>query len=90
MREAHHLHPTVMVGKHGVTPSVTEELRENLELRELVKIKFVDYKDEKQELFHYLCRETQAEEVQIIGNIGVAYKRQEDPEKRKYHGIPAE
>lgn len=87
-REAHHLRPTVMVGKNGVTPSVTEALKEHLAHHELVKIKFIDYKDEKQELMDYLCRETEAEQVNILGNIGIAFKRQEDPEKQKYPGIP--
>ncbi len=88
MREAHSLHPTVMVGKQGVTESVTAAVQDQLYHHELVKIKFLEFKDEKQELVNELARRTDSERVAVIGNIGILYRRNEDPQKRIYRGIP--
>jgi len=35
------LKPTIWVGKHGVTPEVAGEIRAQLEVREMIKIKWL-------------------------------------------------
>src|ERR1700704_813291 len=36
---AHHLHPVVAIGQHGLTPSVLREIDVNLRAHELIKVR---------------------------------------------------
>ena len=90
LREAHLLKPAVLVGKQGLTEGVVQAVRESLDRHELVKIKFNDFKENKRELLESIVRQTDAETVSVIGNVGIIYRRNEDPSKRVYHGIPLE
>lgn len=82
-RQAHHLKPTVYVGKQGVTPTVIKTTDEVLTAQELIKVKYVDRKDEKRELTDTLAGETQAQIVGILGNIATLYRQHPDEEKRR-------
>lgn len=39
------LKPTIWVGKHGVTPEITAEIRSQLEKKEVIKIKWLKNAD---------------------------------------------
>jgi RNA-binding protein len=82
-RQAHHLKPTVYVGKQGVTPTVVRTTDEVLLAQELIKVKYVDRKDEKKALTDTLAGETQAQVVGILGNIATLYRQHPDEEKRR-------
>ncbi|MCC6793765.1 MAG: ribosome assembly RNA-binding protein YhbY [Candidatus Hydrogenedentes bacterium] len=82
-RQAHHLKPTVYVGKQGVTPTVVKTTDEVLLAQELIKVKFNDRKDEKRELSDTLAGETQAQVVGILGNIATLYRQHPEEEKRR-------
>ncbi len=90
LREAHSLHPTVMIGKMGLTEAVLQAVRESLLNHELIKVKFLDFKQQKHELTDIMSEKADAEKVGMIGNIAILYRRNDDPEKRVYHGIPRE
>ncbi len=90
MREAHNLSPLVMIGKQGLTEAVIQAARESIHNHELIKVKFLDFKEERNDLLDRLAEQTGSERVTMIGNIGILYRRNEDPEKRVYHGIPRE
>lgn len=77
------LSPVVIVGQNGVTKSLIEKTAQELEIHELIKVKFNDFKDDKRELTETICNECSALLVRIIGNVAILYKEQEDPEKRK-------
>ncbi|MDC7124711.1 MAG: YhbY family RNA-binding protein, partial [Spirochaetales bacterium] len=47
---AHEINPQVMVGGNGLTEAVINQTDEMLEQHELVKIRFQDYKNSKDEL----------------------------------------
>ena len=47
---AHSLRPVVQAGKNGITPELLRAVDEALEHQELIKVKFVDFKEEKKEL----------------------------------------
>ena len=83
-REAHSLKPLVYVGKAGVTDEVVRALDEALGHHELVKVKFNGHKDEKQPLSRELAGRTSSALVSVIGNIAVIYRRNEDPDLRRY------
>ena len=66
--KAHHLHPVVSVGQHGLTPSVLHEIDINLMAHELIKVKvFADVREERDALLERICTELDAAPVQHIG-----------------------
>lgn len=80
---AHHLDPVVYVGQKGVTNDLVTALKSALDSHELIKVKFVDSKDEKKEICETLCKKTNSHLAGIVGNIAILYKQNPDPEKRK-------
>lgn len=80
---AQKIEPTVFIGKNGFTSAVAEQLKRELNNHELVKLKFVDFKDERQALSLEMAQQLGAELVRIIGNVAVFYKESEIPEKRR-------
>ena len=61
-RMAQVLRPVVQIGKNGLTDQVHTTVDQELNTHELIKVKFVDFKDEKKELTEELvaCLELQA------------------------------
>ncbi|MCQ2612984.1 MAG: ribosome assembly RNA-binding protein YhbY [Treponemataceae bacterium] len=80
---AHPLSPVVIVGGNGVTEGVTGMVDSTLAVHELIKIKFNEYKDEKQELSAQLAEDCNATLVRVIGNVAIMYRPAEKPEDRK-------
>ena len=48
--QAHELKPVVIIGQAGVTDGVMGKIAESLKAHELIKIKFNEYKEDKQKL----------------------------------------
>jgi RNA-binding protein len=82
-REAHSLKPVVQIGKQGLTESVQASTEQALSARELIKIKFLDFRDQKQELAEDLAGAVGGMLISVIGNIAILYREQPDPAKRK-------
>ena len=80
---AHALKPIVTIGKNGVTDGVRAELDNALEISELLKIKFTDFKEEKETLTADLAASSGAALVGMIGHIAILYRTHPEPEKRK-------
>ena len=82
---AHGMKPLVFVGQKGLTPTVTKAVDGSLEKHELIKVKFIDFKekDQKKEMVGVIEKETGSELVGMIGHIAIFYRQQRDPEKRK-------
>ncbi|HOE71384.1 MAG TPA: ribosome assembly RNA-binding protein YhbY [Deltaproteobacteria bacterium] len=80
---AHSLRPVVQAGKNGITPELLRAVDEALEHHELIKVKFVDFKEEKKELTEEIAERTSSEAVGLIGNVAILYRRQPDEKKRK-------
>ena len=83
-KAAHDLQPVVIVGGAGLTDGVVQMTAASLTAHELIKVKFNEYKDEKQELTADLCTKTDATLVRIIGNVAILYKEAEKEEDRKF------
>ena len=81
----HGTKPVVFVGQKGISPAVTSAVDDALEKHELIKVKFVDFKekDRKTEIAVAIEKETASELVGMIGHIAIFYRRQKDPKKRK-------
>ena len=75
-RLGHALHPIVLVGRQGLTPGVTEELRLALEHHELVKLRArAGSREGRDAILQELARLTGSEFVYRIGNVGLFYKK---------------
>jgi RNA-binding protein len=81
---AHTLKPTVFVGQKGAVASVVKALDEALDKHELIKVKFVEFKEkaQKEDILAVLEQKACAERVGMIGHVATLYRQQKDPEKR--------
>lgn len=76
---AHSLNPVVMVGQHGLKPSVLEEISQALDHHQLIKVKLsVGDRELRDEMLAQIIPYSQAQLVQRIGNIAVLYRRNPD------------
>ena len=73
-KEAHTLKPVIMVGKNGVTPELTAAVDTALTDHELIKIKFLDFKEDRRALSSSMASSVKAEVVSVIGNIAILYR----------------
>lgn len=80
---AHHLDPVVMIGKQGLTDGIIAATVKALDAHELIKVRFLDFKDEKQGLTDQLATATSSEVAGIIGHIAILYREHPDPDKRR-------
>ncbi|MBW2569998.1 MAG: YhbY family RNA-binding protein [Deltaproteobacteria bacterium] len=82
---AHGMKPLVFVGQKGISPALTEAVDESLKKHELIKVKFIDFKEksQKEEISCVIEKETTSELVGMIGHIAIFYRQQKNPEKRK-------
>lgn len=81
--QAHELKPVVIIGQAGVTDGVIGKIEESLKAHELIKIKFLEYKEQKMELSEEICKTCEAQLVRVIGNIAILYKENEEKESKK-------
>lgn len=82
---AHALKPVVFVGQKGFTQSLVDVMDDALDHHELVKVKFVDFKEKetKLALIEQIEKSVCCEMVGLVGHIATFFRQQSDPEKRK-------
>jgi RNA-binding protein len=68
------LHPAVKLGKAGMSDTFLAALDEALRHRELVKIKFDEFKGEKKTLAPLIAEKTRSRLVSRVGNTAVYYR----------------
>lgn len=83
-KEAHNLSPVVIIGGSGVTDGLINMVDQTLSSHELIKVKFNDYKDEKQELTNTILEKTDSTLVRLIGNVLILYRPAKDIDNQKY------
>lgn len=82
---AHHYQPIMQIGKSGITENFIKTFDDALEAHELVKVSVLpSYNDKKNNFCDELCKNTNCDLVQIIGNQLIFYResRKKDKEKR--------
>jgi len=72
---AHDLKPVAYVGQHGLSDAVVKDIDRALDDHELIKVRFVDYKDEKKLLSDTIARRTGAALLGIKGHLACFYRR---------------
>ena len=83
--QAHHFESVVLIGKHGITDGTIESIDRVLEARELIKIKFREFKDEKLSLSEKITELTNSQVVGVIGHTVIIFRQNPDSDKRQIH-----
>jgi len=79
---ANRLEALIIIGKQGATDSVIRATAAELEAHELIKVRFNEFKDEKDALAEKIAAATGSEIVGRIGHVVVLYREHPEPEKR--------
>ena len=80
---AQRMDATLKVGRAGLSESFLQTVRETLAHRELIKVKFDEFKEQKKTLARELAEKTESRLVTLIGNVAVLYRQNPNPEKRR-------
>ncbi len=80
---SHDINPSVMLGAKGMTEALVKQTDEMLEQHELIKVKFVDYKESRDELSRKLAEASDAQLIRVIGNTAILFRSARKPENRK-------
>ncbi len=73
--KAHHLHPVVSIGQHGLTPAVLREIDVNLKAHELIKIRVFDgERATRAGLMSEICTALGAAPVQYLGKLLIVWR----------------
>lgn len=72
---AHHLTPVVIVGQHGLSEGVLNEVDLSLEAHELIKVRLnAGDREERDAMIAKLIESASAELIQSIGHVAVFYR----------------
>lgn len=80
---AHSMKPSVIIGKEGASESCINSINNTLKSKELIKVKFNSFKDEKKSIAKQIGDSCNAVIVGQIGNILILFKQSSDSSKRK-------
>ena len=73
--QAHHLNPVVMLGQHGLTAAVMQEVEIALDSHELIKIRISGAdREDRAAIVARIGQDARAEVVQTIGHVAVLYR----------------
>lgn len=74
--KAHKLNPIVFIGNKGLTDNIKTEVDRALTDHELIKIRIQESdRAQRHELFQEICQTARAEAIQMIGGIGIIYRK---------------
>ena len=80
---AANLEPVFQIGKAGLTPEVTEAVRETFNTRELVKLAVLkNCMEDPRQIAGFIADRTGSSVVQVIGRKIVLYKESKDHKKK--------
>ncbi|MDD2720096.1 MAG: YhbY family RNA-binding protein [Gallionella sp.] len=85
---AHQLKPTVIIGNAGLSESVLREIAKTLELHELIKIRVMAERADREAILTEICGQLDAAAVQHIGKILVIFKANPDLHKIAIKQMP--
>jgi RNA-binding protein len=82
---AHGLKPVVFIGQKGFSGSVEKAIDDALDKHELIKVKFIDFKEKsrKKEILNIIQKNAVCEEVGMVGHVATIFRRHKETEKRK-------
>ncbi len=80
--QAQRVKATLKVGKEGISPQFLNALDDALKHREVVKVKFDEFKEQKKELAPQLAEKSGSALVTRVGNVVVLYRPKPEEEER--------
>lgn len=78
------LEPVVRLGHQGVSAEFLAELNRMLDKDELVKVRFIDFKDQRKTLSPEIAEKSASLLVGMVGHTALYFRQQQDPAKRHY------
>ncbi len=72
---AQELDAVAQVGKAGLTPALTAEVDRALTDHELIKVRFMAHRLERETMVRELAEATSSDIIQVIGNVVVLYRQ---------------
>ena len=72
--KAHDLDPVAHIGKFGVTPESLANIDKALTDHQLIKVKFIGFKEKRMELSDEIAGATGSTIVDVIGNVAILYR----------------
>lgn len=82
-RLAHPLKPAVQLGAAGLSDAVVEAIDRALEDHELIKLKLVGERGERETLARQAALRTGSELAGTVGRVAILYRPARDPERRR-------
>ena len=82
---AHGLQPVAHVGKDGLSDTLVASVDEALAAHELIKVRFVDHKDDRKELAAALADRLDAGVAGVVGHVAILYRPHPEPDERRVH-----
>ncbi|HNR66967.1 MAG TPA: YhbY family RNA-binding protein [bacterium] len=80
---ANPLSSVIIIGKAGLTEAVSAAIDEALDNHELIKIRFLEFKDSRKELCAEIAAACHCHQVGLIGHVGIFYRANADAAKRR-------
>src|SRR5450631_3614887 len=80
------LEPMLKVGKSGLSEGFVRSVDMALAQHELVKIKFVEFKERKKELAPQLAEKTASHLIMRVGNVMVLHRHKAETQKPEIKG----
>jgi RNA-binding protein len=81
--QAHSLKPVVQLGEKGLTDAVVAEVDRSLDAHELIKVRLVGERDEREAQAADLADRVEAEAVGLTGKVAIFYRPHSEPDKRR-------
>jgi RNA-binding protein len=73
------------VGKDGLSDTLVTSVDEALAAHELIKVRFVDHKDDRKEMAAALADRLHAGVAGVVGHVAILYRPHAEPGKRRVH-----
>ena len=73
--QAQRMEATFKVGKAGLSEGFVKSVDEGLAHHELIKVKFVEFKEDKKTLAPQLAEKTGSHLIMRVGNVAVLYRK---------------
>ena len=81
---AHHIDPVVLIGKSGFYDGASFAIDNALNIHELIKIKFREFKDERKDIGIQISNELNCEIIGQVGHTIILYRFNAKLEKHNY------
>ena len=81
---AHHIDPVVLIGKNGFYDGASFAIDKALNIHELIKIKFREFKDARKDIAIQISKELKCEIIGQVGNTIILYRFNAKLEKHNY------